>query len=108
MSPNADKKQDYRSHARPPNAPDPQLFMGNRWATLTHSKSHRMRDKTTEKYLTVKEFAAVLRVSTTAVYRIVERRDIPFYRFTRKLRFAMTDVEEYLRKSRVEMIEKPY
>jgi putative molybdopterin biosynthesis protein len=67
-----------------------------------------MRDKTTEKYLTPRELTEVLRVSMSTVYRLVEGRHLPFYRFGRKLRFAMSDVEEYLRKSRVEMIEKPY
>lgn len=67
-----------------------------------------MQDKLTEKYLTPNELADFLRISRTSVYRIVERRDIPFHHFGRKLRFAMTDIREFLAKSRVEKIEKQY
>lgn len=67
-----------------------------------------MHDKISETYLTPRELAATLRISVTSVYRLVERRDMPFHRFSNRLRFALKDVEEYLDKSRVEMIEKGY
>lgn len=57
-----------------------------------------------DRLLRVRQVAVLLNVSNTAVYRLVERREIPFYRFTRKLRFRTSDVEEFLRSTRVEQI----
>ena len=52
--------------------------------------------------ITVKELASILRVSETSVYRLVERRAIPFHRLPRGLRFRREDVDGYLNKCRVE------
>jgi excisionase family DNA binding protein len=52
--------------------------------------------------LTVKELADLLRVSETSIYRLVERRAIPFHRLPRGLRFRREDVAGYLDKCRVE------
>lgn len=54
--------------------------------------------------LTIDEVAAVLRVSKTSVYRLVERRLLPFCRVGRSLRFTREDIETYLRARRVESI----
>lgn len=54
--------------------------------------------------ITVREFAKLLRVSPTSVYRLVGRRSIPFHRLPRGLRFKRDDVEAYLRSCRVEPI----
>jgi excisionase family DNA binding protein len=51
--------------------------------------------------LDVQDLADVLRVSRTAVYRLVERRMIPFHRIPAGLRFHVRDVEAFLAKSRV-------
>ena len=54
--------------------------------------------------LTIDEVAAVLRVSKTSVYRLVERRELPFCRVGRSLRFTHDDIETYLQARRVESI----
>lgn len=54
--------------------------------------------------LTLDEVAAVLRVSKTSVYRLVERRELPFCRVGRSLRFTREDIEAYLQARRVESI----
>lgn len=52
--------------------------------------------------LTIDEVAAVLRVSKTSVYRLVDRRKLPFCRVGRGLRFRREDLEAYLQATRVE------
>lgn len=52
--------------------------------------------------LTPDEVAEVLRVSKTSVYRLVERREIRFYRVCGLLRFDRRDVERFLRAGSVE------
>ena len=51
--------------------------------------------------LTIEEVAEFLRVSKTSVYRLVERRDIPFCRVGRSVRFDRRDLEAYLTARRV-------
>ena len=58
--------------------------------------------------LNVGELAALLRVSKTSIYRLVERRQIPFHRLPRGLRFSKIDVETYLQKTRVNSVESNY
>lgn len=53
-------------------------------------------------FLTPDEFAELLRISKVGVYRLVEKRQIPFYRIRGSLRFDRKDVSRYLGKSRVE------
>ena len=52
--------------------------------------------------LTIDEVAEFLRISKTSVYRLVERRDLPFCRVGRTLRFRREDLEAYLRACRVD------
>jgi len=51
--------------------------------------------------LTIEEVAECLRVSKTSVYRLVERRELPFCRVGRTLRFSRKDLENYLAARRV-------
>jgi excisionase family DNA binding protein len=51
--------------------------------------------------LTIEEVAECLRVSKTSVYRLVERRELPFCRVGRTLRFTRKDLETYLAARRV-------
>jgi len=51
--------------------------------------------------LTLEEVAAFLRVSKTSVYRLVERRELPFCRVGRNLRFRPKDLEAYLEARRI-------
>lgn len=58
--------------------------------------------------LNVDELARLLRLSKTSIYRLVERRQIPFHRLPRGLRFSKTDVENYLQQTRVDSVESNY
>ncbi len=58
-------------------------------------------------FMTVPEVAKYLRVSVTSVYRITERRDLPFYRLAKKIIFRASEVEGYLKKCRVEPFNEP-
>jgi excisionase family DNA binding protein len=51
--------------------------------------------------LTIDEVAEILRLSKTSVYRLVERRELPFCRVGRSLRFTRTDLDAYLGARRV-------
>lgn len=53
-------------------------------------------------FLTPDELAELLRISKVGVYRLVEKREIPFYRVRGCLRFAKKDVLAFLGKIRVE------
>lgn len=52
--------------------------------------------------ITPDELMKLLRISKTGVYRLVEKRAIPFYRVRGALRFDKQDVLEFLRQGRVE------
>ena len=56
----------------------------------------------TQNLMTVREVAAMLNVSVTSIYRLVERRSIPFHRLPRGLRFHPDDVRRFLDKCREE------
>jgi excisionase family DNA binding protein len=51
--------------------------------------------------LTPDEVADLLRVSKTSVYRLVERRALPFFRVSGLLRFDQEDIEAFLGAGRV-------
>ncbi len=55
--------------------------------------------------LSVRQVAQRLGVSATTVYRLAERRLLPFYRLAASLRFAPDDVDAYLARQRVETME---
>ncbi len=63
--------------------------------------------KPDEKMLKPREVAAILQVSICSIYRMIDRREIPFYRFTHKLRFRASDVEKYVERCRVESLRDP-
>ncbi len=52
--------------------------------------------------LTVEELGAHLKISKSSVYRMIERRLIPFFKIRSGLRFDMADVEKYLLSCRTE------
>jgi excisionase family DNA binding protein len=58
------------------------------------------------KLLTLDEVAALLRVSKTSVYRLVERRAVRFYRVSGLLRFDHADIEAFLGAGCVEPVDK--
>jgi excisionase family DNA binding protein len=55
-----------------------------------------------QKYLTVAETAAYLNTSERFVRRLISERRIAFHHVGRHVRFAMTDLDEWLAASRVE------
>jgi excisionase family DNA binding protein len=55
-----------------------------------------------QKYLTVPETAAYLNTSERFVRRLISQRRIAFHHVGRHVRFALTDLDEWLAASRVE------
>ena len=60
---------------------------------------------TTIELLTPDEVAELLRISKVGVYRLVEKRVIPFYRIRGSLRFDRKDVATYLKENRIEPVK---
>ena len=56
--------------------------------------------------LTPDEVAELLRVSKTSIYRLVERREIRFFRVCGLLRFDRTDLTRFLSAGSVEPMGK--
>ena len=54
--------------------------------------------------LTIKDVAELLKVSQTSVRRLQQGRHLPFIKVGGSIRFAKTDIFEYLKKGRVEAI----
>ncbi len=54
--------------------------------------------------LTPSEVAGVLKISKIGVYRLIEKRQIPFYKVRRSLRFDKNDVLFYLQQNRIEPV----
>jgi excisionase family DNA binding protein len=64
----------------------------------------RERGATMHKYLTVSETAAYLNTSERFVRRLIAERRIAFHHVGRHVRFALTDLDEWLATGRVEPI----
>jgi len=60
----------------------------------------------TNNLITPEELASILRLSKPSVYRLIEKRKIPFYRISGSLRFKMTDIEKYISNARIDSIVK--
>jgi len=60
---------------------------------------------TIPKLLTPDELAEFLQISKTSVYRMVDKRLIPFYKIKGNLRFEIGDVLDYLKSSRIEPVK---
>ena len=60
---------------------------------MTTNPTH---NSTLPKLINVRELAALLEVSATSIYRLVEGRKISFVRLPRGLRFREADVEAFL------------
>jgi|GEM_PF-489570 len=54
--------------------------------------------------LTVSEVARFLKISKTGVRRLQQQRRIPFLKIGGSIRFAKSDIAEYLARSRVESV----
>lgn len=55
--------------------------------------------------LTVREVAAMLRLTEKGVYSLVAGRRIPFIKISNRVRFLHSDVLAWLRKNRVPTVE---
>ncbi len=61
-----------------------------------------------QNFITPDELSKLLKISKSSVYRLVDSRVLPFYKFGGNLRFSSDDVSCYLSETRVEPIEKQY
>ena len=53
-------------------------------------------------FLTVKEVSEALRVSEDTVYRLLDKRDLPFHRIGGCKRILLSDLREYIKKSKIQ------
>lgn len=63
-------------------------------------------NSTTKTFLTPDDLAIILSISKATVYRLIDKRQLPFYKVGGSLRFSKNDIEEYLNNVRVEPIAK--
>jgi excisionase family DNA binding protein len=59
---------------------------------------------TTNKLITPEELASLLRMSKPSVYRLIEKRKIPFYKISGSLRFKLSEIERYINDARIDSI----
>ena len=52
--------------------------------------------------ITPNELARLLKISKAGVYRLVDKRQIPFHKVMGSLRFSTTDIEGFLLNNRIE------
>ncbi len=53
-------------------------------------------------FMTVKEVSEVLKVSRDTVYRLLDSRDLPFHMIGGCKRILLTDLKQYLAKTRIQ------
>jgi excisionase family DNA binding protein len=64
---------------------------------LTQAATELRTDHKPKKHLlTVRELAAMFRVTPDCIYRLARRGEIPCLRFGRKVRFEPDDIERFL------------
>jgi len=54
-----------------------------------------------DRFMTVQEVARYLRMKPLAIYRKVDRKEIPFLKAGRSIRFRKEDIDEWLRWGRL-------
>lgn len=65
-------------------------------------------DLTTNNFITPEELAKIFKISKSSIYRLIDKRQIPFFKIGGKLRFSQSDVNDYLENVRIEQIAKQY
>lgn len=65
------------------------------------TEQHATEKTQAPELLDVNDLARLLGVSSTTVRRMVERRELPFLKLKRVIRFRRSDVDEYLDRCRV-------
>ena len=63
-------------------------------------------DSKTNNLITPEELADIFKISKSSIYRLIDKRQIPFFKIGGKLRFSKDDVSEYLNNVRIETITK--
>jgi excisionase family DNA binding protein len=58
----------------------------------------------TNNLITPDELASILRMSKPSVYRLIEKRKIPFYKISGSLRFKISDIEKYIDNARIDAV----
>lgn len=61
-------------------------------------------DSITNNLITPEELASLLRMSKPSVYRLIEKRKIPFYKISGSLRFKISDIKKYIEDARIDSI----
>ena len=61
-----------------------------------------------KKLITPEDLMKLLNISKSSVYRLVDKRSIPFYKIGGNLRFSIDDIEGYLNTVKIEPINKRY
>lgn len=56
--------------------------------------------------ITPEEVASILRMSKSSIYRIIEKRQIPFYKISGSLRFRKSDIDKYIDDALINTIAK--
>lgn len=59
-----------------------------------------------DEFLTVRELSRFLKISKTTIYRLIQKREIPFYRFNGVIRFFKKDIERWASLQKNEPIPK--
>jgi excisionase family DNA binding protein len=62
--------------------------------------------ETEDQFLTVKETAKFLHLSVPTVYTKASRRELPYMKRTKRLYFAKSDLEDYLKDGRVKTVSE--
>jgi excisionase family DNA binding protein len=57
-----------------------------------------------DRLIAIRAAAIVLGVSTSLLYQLVKKRSLPHYRVAGKILFAPADLDDFMRKCRVEAI----
>lgn len=83
-----------------PESPDPGFVRPAVDTALEKTSSVTDQDRLPADFLTVDQAAYVLRVSKQTVYRLVEREDLPAFRFGQAIRIARDELVCYIERSR--------
>jgi len=62
--------------------------------------------ETADQFLTVEQTAEFLTLSVPTIYSKVSRRELPFMKRTKRLYFAKSDLEDYLKDGRVKTVRE--
>jgi len=63
-------------------------------------------DSNSNNFITPEELADIFKISKSSVYRLIDKRQIPFFKIGGKLRFSQSDIDKYLENVHIEPITK--